>query len=122
MNESIRRHPGLVIATAVLILVSFTQTLPLYALPERSEITSYYSGCGTSKTFLGETGVDCYGHHPNSYNGVTPWKWRVHIEQVCDWNNCSEFCSTSSWWELKCQNGTSIFVTESEFLAGTCSC
>lgn len=122
MTKFIRRRPGLVFAVAVVILVSVTQPPPVYALPERSEMTYYYAGCGTNKTFLGEYGVDCYGHHYNSYNGSTPWKWRVHIEEVCDWGNCSEWCTPDSWWELKCSNGSSIFVTESDFNAGNCSC
>ena len=122
MTKCIRHSPGLVLGVALMLLVTFAQPPALYALPERSELTYYYSGCGTSKTLLGVYGVDCYGHHPNSYDGSTPWKWRVKIEEQCDWGNCSEWCGTDSWWELKCQNGTSIFVTESQFNAGTCSC
>ena len=122
MTRSIRRHPGFVFAVALMLLVSFTQPPTLHALPERSELTYYYSGCGTNKTLLGVYGVECDGHHPNSYDGSTPWKWRVHLEEICRWDNCSEWCSTDSWWELKCSNGSSIFVTESEFNTGTCSC
>ncbi|HYH05782.1 MAG TPA: hypothetical protein VEK11_01870 [Thermoanaerobaculia bacterium] len=122
MRNSIRRRPGLVFALTVMLTAIFMQPPTLYALPERSELTYYYSGCGTSKTLLGIYGVECNGHHPNSYNGSTPWKWRVHLEEICDNGNCSEWCTPDSWWEEKCQNGTSKFVTESEFNAGICTC
>jgi len=121
MTISIRRRPLFVYAVAMVILLSVTLPPPLYALPERSEIDYFYSGCGT-KTYLGDYGVDCYGHHPNAYHGGLPYKWRYHEEIMCSWGNCSEFCVTQTWWAEKCSNGTLKYITQAQFNAAVCTC
>lgn len=120
--KSIRQKPGLILAVAVMLFVSFAQPPTALALPEESVFDYYYSGCGTL-TYLGEEGVDCDGFHPDTYNNSIPYKWRWHYEEVCWENdNCGEFCQPSSYYVEKCQNGTSKYVTPTNFWAANCSC
>ena len=122
MTVSIRRRPTLVLAVAVMLLVSFIAPPPLYALPEKSVIDYFWSGCTTSRVYLGMQGVECDGAHPDDYPG-TPYKWRFHEELICWENeNCGDFCNAQSWYAEKCSNGTLRYVTESEFNAGVCTC
>lgn len=123
MNRFIRRRPGLIFAVAVTLLVSLTQPPPAYALPERTEMDYYYSGCGVNRTYLGEEGVECDGHHPDTFNNG-PYKWRYHYEEVCYGNNnCGESCVTQEPWYMEvCANGSVKYVSAQAFYSGSCSC
>lgn len=122
MTISIRRNPGFVFAVAVMLLASFIAPPPLYALPEKSTIDYYWSGCETNRVFLGYQGVECDGTHPDTYPG-TAYKWRFHEEIECFENdNCGDFCNPQSWYAEKCSNGTLRYVTATEFNAGVCTC
>ena len=122
MTNAIRQSPGLMIAVGAVLLVSVLLPPPVYALPERSEIDYFFSGCGT-KTYLGDYGVDCTGHHPNAYNGDLPYKWRFHEEIVCEDNeNCGDYCATNTWYAEKCSNGTLKGISQAQFIAANCSC
>jgi hypothetical protein len=120
--SSIRRRPRFVLVVAVVFLVSFMHPPTALALPETSDITVYYSGCG-SLTYLGEEGVDCGGRHTYTYSHNNPHKWIWHYKEVCWENdNCTEYCWPTEIFMEKCQNGSYKYVSATDFWNANCSC
>ena len=117
-----RQQCSRVTSVLLFILAASTLAAPPAArawCPSAAYSYTYYSGCGSAPTLVGDNWTECSGA-TGGWGTTGNWRERLKYTCIVDSNSCINDVASYTYWTL-C-SGNWVARTQAQMLSGDCSC